>query len=61
MSVNDIISYEMGQMSEKEEIEFFAKIIKSGIVWQLQGNYGVKAKKYIDDNIITKDGDIIFE
>ena len=49
--VNKIIAYESGEMTEEEVIEFFQSLIDEGIVWQLQGSYGRKARGLIDQGL----------
>jgi hypothetical protein len=44
---------------EHEILEAWATLIKSGLVWQLQGFYGRTATRLIKSGIITPDGDII--
>lgn len=56
--VSNIMDYEAGKMSEKNEIKFFSHLIKSGLAWSLQGHYGRTAAAMIDDGIIRKDGAI---
>lgn len=46
--VSDIISYEGGEMSDDEMVEFFQKLIDNGMCWTLQGSYGRTAKALID-------------
>lgn len=48
MTVDDIIRYECGDMSEEEIISMFQDGINSGIVWNLQGHYGRTAKQLIN-------------
>jgi len=53
MSVSDIIAWENGEMTEKEEIKFFQKLIDSGQVWHLQGMYGRRAMELIELGFVT--------
>lgn len=46
--VGKIMSYESGDMTEEEIVEFFQELIDSGTVWSLQGHYGRTAKQLID-------------
>lgn len=57
-NVNDIIRYEEGEMTPEEEKRFFAKLIKSGDAWRLQGFYGRTAQAYIDSGQIDSKGRI---
>jgi hypothetical protein len=52
-SVDQILAYEGGEMSEEDTITFFQEMIDSGVVWQLQGSYGRTAKALIDAGLCT--------
>lgn len=47
-NIDKIISYEEGEMSDEETVEFFQELINSGLCWQLQGHYGRMAMALID-------------
>jgi len=51
VDVNDIIAYESDQMTEKEEVIFFQKLINNGMAWNLQGHYGRQAAFLIEAGI----------
>lgn len=53
-----IIRYESGELSDKETLQLFSQLIKSGDVWRLQGHYGRTATALINDLWLTPDGDI---
>ena len=53
MSLDFIMAYEAGELSEEESIEGFQKLIDSGLVWQLQGSYGRTAKYLIENGLCT--------
>jgi len=59
ISIDKIMDYENGNMSEDEMIEMFAEMIKDGSAWSLQGCYGRQAKALIDNEIISTDGEIL--
>ena len=46
--VSDFIAYENGEMSEEDTIEFFQKLIDTGMAWTLQGHYGRTATYLIN-------------
>ena len=46
-------------MNDNDTINFFSEIIKSGVVWQLQGFYGRTAKGLIDNGYISTEGEIL--
>ena len=50
-SVDDIIRYEQGEMSDDEIIEFFQGLIDSGACWTLQGHYGRTAASLIEQGL----------
>lgn len=56
--VTKIMQWESGEMSEKDTIEFFAELIKSGMAWSLQGCYGRTAHSLIENGIIDTKGEI---
>jgi len=58
INVENIIKYESGEMSLKEMVLFFAKLIKSGEVWSLQGHYGRNATAIIEAGIVDREGNI---
>ena len=51
--VDNIISYENGEMSEEEIIVFFQGLVNNGLAWSLQGSYGRMAKSLIEEGLIT--------
>ena len=46
--VSLIIAYEGGELSAEDTLRLFAKLIKSGLAWQLQGHYGRTAASLIE-------------
>lgn len=48
---------EMGE--EGDELEALASLIRSGLVWQLQGSYGRAAMRAIRDGRISEKGEIL--
>jgi hypothetical protein len=52
-----IVNYEMGELSEADTFELFSKLIKNGMAWSLQGHYGRTAKAMIDAELLTPNGD----
>ena len=57
--VDNIISYEMGELSQENTMELFSELIKSGKVWVLQGCYGRQAQALIEGGYISKQGQIL--
>jgi hypothetical protein len=56
VNVDDIMSYECGQLSDHGMVYLFADLIESGDAWTLQGSYGRTAMSLINAGIITMDG-----
>ena len=56
--ISSIIAYEDGELSGIEIINLFSDLIKSGMVWTLQGSYGRTANDLIDAEILSQDGEI---
>ncbi|MGW0861272.1 DUF7417 domain-containing protein [Streptomyces sp. NPDC002611] len=57
----DLISYELGELDHSETLELFAILIKSGMVWNLQGAYGRTAVHLIEAGLITPAGEVVPE
>lgn len=57
--INAIIEHESGQLDETETIALFAELLKTGMVWQLQGCYGRLARDYIEAGILDREGNIL--
>ena len=53
ININDIMSYENGEMEEEEMIEFFQGLINNGMAWTLQGSYGRMAVRLVEDGFCT--------
>ena len=49
----EIIDYEDGSLTIEETINFFQRLIDSGMAWQLQGHYGRLASQLIEDGCCT--------
>jgi hypothetical protein len=58
---NQIIAYEVGELNDRESIELFSELIRSGMAWTLQGHYGRSAVSLIEEGYIAKDGEILYE
>jgi hypothetical protein len=52
--VDKIMDYEHGNMSEEEMIDFFQKMLDSGLVWQLQGHYHRTAQALLEAGLIKR-------
>ena len=56
--VNLIIEYESGELGVEDTIRFFARLIKSGMAWTLQGHYGRTAQSFIEEGYISLEGEV---
>ena len=61
ISVDKIIQYEDGEMSDKEMVEFFSELVKSGHAWTLQGHYGRTAMNLIENGVMDREGNILID
>lgn len=52
-TVDFIIEYEAGNLTEPEVVAGFQHLINTGIVWRLQGSYGRMAQRLIDAGLCT--------
>jgi hypothetical protein len=52
----DLITYEEGALDVMETLELFALLVKSGLVWDLQGSYGRMANELMHLGYLTADG-----
>jgi hypothetical protein len=46
--LDDLLRYEMGEMSDDEVVSMFQALIDTGLAWQLQGHYGRTAVHLIE-------------
>lgn len=51
-SIDKIMDYENGELSEDEVVELFQELVDTGLAWKLQGSYGRTAKALIDAGLV---------
>ena len=49
----------MSEASNDRMVDAYAHLIKSGMVWQLQGSYGRSAQTLIDIGWVSEDGEVL--
>jgi hypothetical protein len=54
-----LFDYEDGKLDEIQCLILFSELLKSGLVWQLQGHYQRTAKALIEGGFLEFDGTII--
>ena len=59
--IDQIMDYESGELNDKEIIEMFSDMVKSGNAWSLQGHYGRTAEVFIFNEILDKQGNILID
>ena len=59
--VGQIIDYESGQLEPAKILELFSELIKTRLVWSLQGSYGRQAQALIEGGYISEQGEILKE
>jgi hypothetical protein len=59
--VDNIIKFENGELSEAEEILFFSELIRTGVIFNLQGFYQRHAKSMIESGILDTKGNVLIE
>ena len=57
-SVDSIIAYEQGELSDQEIVYLFAELVQSGMAWSLQGSYGRTALALIEEGWIDRKGNV---
>jgi hypothetical protein len=57
--VDKLMAWENGDLSDKETVDFFASLVKSGLAWKLQGMYGRAAAGMIKEGLVSSDGQVL--
>ena len=59
--VDNITDYESGELSDEKTLQLFSYLVKTGIVWSLQGCYGRTAAALIEAGWLDRQGNITKE
>jgi hypothetical protein len=59
VSVDLIIAFETGELSNDDTIRMFGEMVKDGSAWHLQGMYGRGAKSLIDRGYLSPSGEVL--
>ena len=54
-----ITQYEQGDLGPDDTVELFAELIRSQLIYQLQGSYQRTAQNLVDMGYIDPDGNVI--
>ena len=54
VSVDDMMDWEDGNMTEENEIKFFQKLLDNGMAWTLQGMYGRRTVELLNEGYLIK-------
>jgi hypothetical protein len=57
-SIDNIIAYENGELTDQEVVYLFAELVKSGMAWALQGHYGRTANALIKEGWFDREGNL---
>lgn len=57
--LDQIMDYEMGELGEEETVQLFARLVKNGMAWTLQGHYGRTANMLIQAGYISESGEVM--
>ena len=57
--VDQIISFEHGELDDNQTLELFAHLVGTGWAWTLQGRYGRIAMSLIKQGYLDKEGNIL--
>jgi len=53
-----VTEYESEKQNLDWLVQFFADLIATGLAWHLQGHYGREANRYIENGLVTPQGDV---
>ncbi len=56
-TIDYIMDYEMGNLSDLDTLKLFSELIKNGMAWTLQRHYGRTAQSLIESEYLLSNGD----
>ena len=56
--MNRVIEYQTEDHSLEWNLQFFADLIATGLAWRLEGHFGREAKAYIENGLVSAQGEI---
>ena len=56
--IDYIMDYEFGDMSDLDTLKMISELIKNGMAWTLQGNYGRTSNHLINEEYLLENGDL---
>lgn len=57
--VGSIMDFEAGTLDDNSTLELFGELVRSGMVWDLQGSYGRTATAMIEAGLISETGEVL--
>jgi len=57
----ELMAYESGEMDTEQVADMFSRLIKSGLIHQLQGSYGRTASQLLDAGILDRQGNVDYD
>ena len=59
--LDKITAFEEGELTLVQVLELFSYLIRSKLLWRLQGNYERTAQDLLDRELIDSSGEIVWE
>lgn len=59
--LDKITAFEEGELTLVQVLELFSYLIRSKLLWRLQGNYERTAQDLLDRGLIDSSGEIVWE
>jgi hypothetical protein len=58
-AVATIVAHELGELDERQTLELFAELVRTGQAWSLQGHYGRTAMMLLEGGYIDQEGNVL--